>query len=235
MADASGIAPRAIQFLRDNELGPFPTPDQATGLYEENTLAELAMISGCMGAGYPLRLSAALVTAFLSDNPNHPAARWCYLDHLKSSITYKGESWFHRHVILRQERANDLCDLTAAHDQDRVLVVADREFVLTGTKGKPRLSMLVGQGVDPLGPFALGRMRHLKRGEEPVFTPLLEEVNFALSDSPERTAAEIAYQGAARGAVALSTVNMSLSIRKAFQRVYELRLAKGGPLWEGVA
>lgn len=238
LSDATGISARNVQFLRDKRRGPFATKDQAGGLYGEDTLAELAMIAGCMGSGYPLSLSAELVTAFLDENPNHPAARFCMVDHFHPAIAVQGLSWFQRHVLLRQRRTNQPLGLSASHDQDCTLVVADREFVLAGTKGKPRLPHMPEPGLDENGPLPLGRMHGLVRGGEPYFLSFFEEyvtfeadANGDIKPSTSTNAARVAFQQAAKDAVALVTVNLSLSIRRAFERVYELRKAKGGPLW----
>lgn len=228
VADATGLPKRTVQYLRDKRLGPFASRDQAGGLYGEDTLSELAMIAGCMGAGYSLTLAAALVAAFLQEDPNHPPARFCGLDWRDGTIRTQGTSWFHRYVILRQ-RTGDA--MTEAHDQDRTLWVADRQFVLSGTRGTPKLDTLVGPGIDPKGPFALGMMAGLARGGEPTFTPWLEALGWPAPDSPEAVQAERDYQAAMRTAVAVASVNLSLAIRRAFASVMEQRRDRCGPNW----
>lgn len=227
--DATGLPRRAVQQLRDFRLGPFAERDQAGGVYDEDTLAELAMIAGVMGAGYSLSLAPALVTAFLSEHPGHPAARFCGIDHMtRSPISREGTSWLHRYVILRRRTGDRLAE---AHDADNMLFVADRELVLSGTRGAPRLPRLVAPGIDPAGPFALGRMEGLHRGGEPTFTPWPQPLGWPDPAAPEAVAEEIRYQDALRGAVAVATVNLSLAIRRAFARVMDARLSDGGPLW----
>lgn len=233
LATATAISARNIQFLRDKRLGPFARIDQAGGMYGEDTLAELAMISGCMKAGYPLSLSASLVDAFLSENPNHTSARFCSVDKFDHTVSLSGESWFHRHTLLRESH-----ELTSPHDEDGTLIIADREYVLTHSKGKPKIPMLANDGVDPYGPQPLGRMLDLVRGADTRFFPFAEEFVGWSKDSDGQqilsvatVQAEIAFQRAAKDAIALVTVNLSLAIRRAFDAVYVARKAKGGPLW----
>ena len=236
LTTATGISLRNVQFLRDQSLGPFATRDQAGGLYQEDTLAELAMIAGCYGAGFPLSLSAALVAAFLLENPNHPAARFCRLDSFQPDVSRLGQLWFQRHVEFRELLKNPGSDLTSGHDQDATLVVADRQFVLSGTRGKPRLRSMEGPGVDPNGPFPLGRMVDFHRGKEPTFVEFTDEPFFrrvseaeleaGIVVAPEVVEGQIRYQSTVWNALGVTTVNLSLSIRCAFDRVYELRKAK---------
>lgn len=232
VAEATRLPKRTVQYLRDHRLGPFASRDQTGGLYGEDTLSELAMIAGCMGAGYSLTLAAALVAAFLQENTNHPPARFSGLDWWDGTISRQGTTWFHRYVILRQRTGDALTD---SHDQDATLWIADRLHVLSGTRGVPRIDRLVSAGIDPKGPFALGKMAELKRGGDPTLTPWLEALGYPMPDGPEAVQEEIAYQAALRGAVGVASINLSLSIRRAFARVVELRQADGGPLWQEAA
>ena len=201
------------------------------------------MIAGCFGAGFPLSLSAALVSAFLQENPNHPPARFCLIVDL---APYRhgptsGLGWFHLYVMARINLSRGENSLTASLDADATLIVADRHFVLSGRKGRPRLGRMVGEGVDPHGPEALGKMFDLERGKSPEFVSLAEELGWPLPSEadldagkvfhPKLVAAEIEFQTAVKNAVGLVSVNLSLSIRRAFDRFYELRKANGGPLW----
>ena len=241
IAAATGMAQRNLQMLRDKRIGPFAKQDQEGGLYSEDTVAEIAMIAGCAGAGYSLTLAAALTKAFLDDNRNHPAARWCFVDYFDRSFVFESSGWFHQYCKVARKAGSDM---TERHDQDSVLMVADRQWVLRGTVGKPRLGMASQPGVDPYGPTPLGRMDDLKRGHDPHFTPFWEFVSGPPPKTEDEIGAhmekyrliEIDFQTAARSAVALATVNMSLSIRRTFARIVALRQAKGGPFWpEGAA
>lgn len=120
-----------------------------------------------------------------------------------------------------------------------MLIVADREWVLRGTKGKPDLPMASAPGVDPYGPTPLGRMADLQRGREPRFTPYVDLLDGPPPATREDTDAlrdrqrqiDVEFQAAYRGAVAVATFNLSLAIRRAFTSVIDIRKAKGGPLW----
>lgn len=235
LAEATGLSPRNLQFLRDNRLGPFAARDQTGGTYGEDTLAEVAMIAGSMEAGFGVMLSAALVTAFLAEGGAHSPARFCYIDHAPDIGTragwewLRGRTWFSRYWHLCSLLGEDL---TNATNEDQTIYIADRKFVLAGTRGKPGLRRLVEDGIDADGPFALGKMEGLKRGSDPEFTPFWEGIGYPAPDSPELVAAEIEFQRAAQNSLALVAVNLSLSVRRAFAQVKASRQAKGGPFWE---
>ena len=94
---------------------------------------------------------------------------------------------------------------------------------------------MIQPGIDPEGPFALGRMRNLQRGKTPEFVGFWEELNWPSPDSALAVESEIEFQAAVGNALGVVVVNLSLSIRRAFDQVYEMRKAKGGPLWPKVA
>jgi len=235
LAHATGLAPRNIHFLRDKDLIPQDSNDRPGGLYGEDTLANLAMISGCAQAGYSLTLGAQLIGAVRAENPNHPASRFCQLDEIAPRD--HNRTWFHQFANLRDSRPELALDVAQA--QDSALYVADRTFVLTGRIGAPRLRTLVPEGADAGGPQPLGRMKDLVRGGDAQFESFAETQltwdegsDGLVWESAATGAATVAFQKAVQNALALVRVNLSLSIRRAFGRVHDLRHAKGGPMWK---
>lgn len=239
LIEASGLAQGNVKGLRDREIGPFAKRDQAGGTYGEDTLAELAMIGAVAGAGYQLVLGAALVNAFLDQHPNHPPALFCGIARFDKRIPFRGDSWFHRYVILRRDRA--VQGLTETHDDDMLLLVADNTYVLWGARGGFRLGFAVPAPLDGRGPQPIGWLQDFKRGGEATLTTIPDRINplfipdpadpSELVEAPEAVAAQTEIQDAARNASALVAVNLSLAIRRAFDRVYLMRKARGGPLW----
>lgn len=226
VAAATGLSPRNVQYLRDLRLGPFASGIFSDGLYDEDVLAELAMVAGMIGPVVGLTVGVALVGAFLSENPNHGAARFCLLDQRGLGRMPHENGWFRTYASLR---SGSDADLTGAFDDDQSIFIADWSQVMSGAWHKPRLPMLVSAGVDPQGPFALGRVEGLGRGNETVFHSFVAE--HGSEETLENVAAQIEAQRALRNATSLLSVNLSRAVRVAFARVYSLRLAKGGPLW----
>ena len=225
--ESTDISTRNFQLLRDTRQGPFDSQWDTSGLYNENILAEIALIGAATSAGFELGQSAAVVMAFLDCYPGQTAARLARLDSFNTKIPFDSPSWFHAYQLLRENHP-DAYRPGQAHDQDMVIIVADREFVLEGTLGVPRLPRVSDPGVDQNGPFPLGRMVDLEKGAKPYFVPINEEYP---QTSEAFREAKMRFQRAARESVGQHRVNASLAIRRAFDCVYALRKAKGGPLW----
>lgn len=235
---ATGITVRNVQWLRDNKVGPFrlgsANVDPASGLYGENVLTEAAMMAGLYSGGLDLKLGGAITAAFLGNQNDHAPGRFSNLDaflrdHSLPQYPRQLTSWFQIHELIRQRHSADY-EKGSVWDDDQVIIVADRRYVLEGALVMPRLPRLVLPGVNELGPFAVGEITGFAKGESPEFSPIEHMIDVAAEGTIAE--AEIEYQIAAQKAVGKVIANVSLAIRLAFDRVFDLRCAKGGPFFD---
>ena len=93
--------------------------------------------------------------------------------------------------------------------------------------------MLPAGAEDPRLPLPLGRITDWQRGGQPEFMPHADALAGVPPDAHTDFEAEqrTALHRALCDACAMLTVNLSLSIRRAFAAIYAHRKATGGPLW----
>ena len=229
LVEATAFTARNIQLLRDGRRGPFEDEavkiKAAQGVYDEDTVAHMAMIAGVHGAGLSLYASASIVGMFLDEHSAHPPARFSFLD----------GSYSFGHGVQHGEWFHVACDLRSMpeagymrgepNDGDGVIYVADRQYVLEG-KRNPRIRSTVPDGIDPKLPHPLCRIDDITKADTDVV--FVTEEFEAGPDEDFRRAYEV-YHSALRRSVGLLTVNLSLAIRNAFDRIQDRREAKGGP------
>lgn len=231
---ATGMSLRNLQFLRDRKLGPFRRDDQKGTIYLESTFCHLVMTAALVQVSGSLTV-AAFVADLMVDEVGGRAERLANPFAMDRRERHSARGTFAVFLNVPPEGRDNLF---APMPGDTAVVIVDRERVMRQTI-KPTLDMAVGEGIDGKGPFAVGRLSGTGRGEEPIFTPVTDEVPHLDIQAPDGDttwqdavdAIERHYQAAARRAVATLTVNLSLAIRRAFGVVHTLRLQNGGPLW----
>lgn len=244
LALGSGIAQRNVQFLRDNMLGPFTDGAPDNALYDEQTLAHLAIIGGFHQAGLELLPAAQVATAYMNDQVDTRAERLANLwglerrsarifekevsPELYSLFITGGLTWLHHGLMVCQTAYIP----GKAIEEDVMITVADRTFVMTG-RHNSRLGDLLPEGVPQDWLEPLCRIEGLARGGAPrAISAAVEygvdeydDATGGMDQTNSRRAFE-AYNTARENAVGLVTVNMSLAIRNAFDRVHDHRMSK---------
>lgn len=226
----TGFDRRAVQFIRDRRAGPFGNVDvlerAKQGLYDENTVSELAMASGVHHAGFPLLQSLAIVRAYLDDRRNHDPAVFSNLARLLDPRTNRNIStWFHAACETREARGGQ--DSGVPAKDDAIVVVADRKYVLESNYD-PSVRMLVPKGIDDSLPRPLGRIVSLD-GNQADVVPIPED--FEAGPNYNYLKAYEVYHKAYLRAVGVIRVNISLAVRNAFDRIQDVRFEKGGPFF----
>ncbi|MBL3564608.1 hypothetical protein JMM59_06250 [Rhodovulum sulfidophilum] len=228
---ATGFDRRTVQLIRDRRAGPFGNVGvmerAKTGLYDESTVSELAMASGVHHAGFPLLQALAIVRAYLDENSNHGPAVFSNLDEFEDPRRSRETlSWFHAACKTREARGGK--DSGAPVSGDALLVIADRKYVLEDHHqprfGKPA----VPKGVDDTLPLPLCRIVSFDGNQADVVS--VPDDFPAGPDFDFREAYEV-YHRAYLRAVGLIRVNISLAIRNAFDRVQDMRIERGGPMF----
>lgn len=222
---------RTVQLIRDRRAGPFGDArvmERAKlGLYDENTVSELAMASGVHHAGFPLLQALAIVRAYRDEHPNHDPAVFSNLEELEDPRFSRSVStWFHAACITREARGGQ--DSGKPARGDGLLLIADRKYVLNDYH-EPRLGRhLVPQGVDNTLPQPLCRIVSFNGNlAEVVSVP----VDFPAGPEHDFRGAYEVYHKAFLRAVGVTRVNISLAVRNAFDRIQDMRVAKGGPFF----
>ncbi|MGR3546151.1 MAG: hypothetical protein ACU0CB_04110 [Roseovarius sp.] len=196
------------------------------GLYDENTVSELAMASGVHHAGFPVLQALAIIRAYREENVDHQTAVFSNLHHFEDPrLNRDTQTWFHSACQTREARGGK--DSGSPAPGDSLLLIADRKYVLEG-KHEPRLRTLMPKGIDNTLPFPLARIVSLSGSQADVVSVPMEFP--AGPDGDFRTAYEV-YHKAYQRAVAVICVNLSLAIRNAFDRVQDMRAERGGPLF----
>ena len=239
VALGAGLAPRAFSLLHEEGLAPNPA-SATTGkgghrLYDSPALAHAALIGALHLAGFELLVASRLAGAFAVDaettygrlpsnmaaflqkpfNPRPGYRPWPSTDAIEH---LDDDFWLHGRVI---ESSVDY-PAGAAVIGDMTIEIADHEYVLTGHHGAPGLN--VASPVSNKGLPASPDYRIVGRGSATHVVPIIEEVD-SLDFSTDRVSAarykslETAYMNGRENAVSLLRVNVSLAIRKAFDRI----------------
>ncbi|MFN6976557.1 MAG: hypothetical protein ACK4OP_00395, partial [Gemmobacter sp.] len=199
--------------LRDNRFGPFARDVGRGPNYHEDVAAEVAMIGAAMWAGFTIAQASAIVRAALASLASGGAATFCDVRRFGGDHAQARGSYLAAFAALASTR---LEDLRAPHDDDALILLADREWLLTAHRSG--LRTLAPRGADPDGPVPLGRLASETARSDLVFTPLVDELGGGFG-GPAEAAAWIAYQRAAREAATLTTLNLNLAARRAFAAI----------------
>jgi hypothetical protein len=243
IALAAGLTPRNYGFVVDEGLAPparEPAADGRSGskLYHAEAMAQTALVGALHAAGFELLVSARLAAAFADEygashgrlpanlnafwrskalNPGG-GIPWGKTD---SDIPIDQDFWIHH--LLRNR--SEVYRRSTAIPGDCVIEIADNTYVLT------RIHDLAIKTSSPASGEALPASplyRIVGRGAAAHIVPIHTEVDtmdFGIDPrSREKMCSlEDEYMSGRRHAVTLVSVNLSLAIRNAFDRLQDVR------------
>ena len=238
VAHAAELSLRSIQLLGDNGLTP-KAEHQAEGkggatMHNIGALMHFAMVAGVYKAGLPLlqaaRLCLAVPDEFSDTRLQYMSGigrqRLNGMDGWHAVAPEGGDAGFWAHHWMRRTDAPGYV-AGEAWDNDIVLLVADRRYALMDLHQPNGMHIAWGELMVPPGPTPVceiedvpGALRSIQVFQRQEWAT--ERGQLALLDE---------YRNALRHAVGISRANVSLAIRKALDRVHDLRMQKGGKLF----
>ncbi|MFN3825986.1 MAG: hypothetical protein ACK4RN_18635 [Pseudorhodobacter sp.] len=237
VAHAAELSPRNIQLLGDKDLTP-QAEHEANGkagaaLHNINAFMHFAMVGALHKAGLPLLQAARLALAVPDEFTD---ARLGYLSGLDRQrldgmrgwhkvAPEDGDTGFWLHYWLRRNAAPAYVP-GRSWDNDIVMLVADRRYALIDLHERRGANMTFGGLKVKAGPEPVCEIEDADRGLRTV--PVYQRPECKTEEGKRALLNE--YRGALTNAVGLSRSNLSLAIRKGLDRVYDLRMQKGGRL-----
>jgi hypothetical protein len=235
IAAATGMQKRAVQQLFELSPGVLPPGNGV------NTFKRVAFVAALVNGGMPLFAAGRIVRPLVELEYNrHDGEVPSGLEYMVRELPpvdrarIDGASDYHYHAALYRYRGRLIPDKEAAYytvgapvKGDALLSIVDGRFVYSATyEGLKTLNIWTGR---PEAFSYVGEVIGAERGKEVVFTHVSETVSFdATADDYALAGVDLTAQARLRfeRATAVLTVNASLAIRNAFDRLVDHRAVK---------
>lgn len=241
IAHAVELPLRNLQFLADNDLTPKPRQEaqgrSGAALHDLAAFQHFAMVGGIHKAGLSLALAARLALV-IPDEFNDGRIEYMSglgrqsldgMDGWGEVAPEGGDTGFWLHHWLRITAAPAYVP-GASWENDIAVRIADRRYVLIELHEPVRArqmkrifgDLLIDYGADPVC-----EIEDTPHG--PRAMPVYQRPEWKTPDGQRALLDE--YRNAVRHAVGTSRANISLAIRRALDRVHDMRMEKGGKLF----
>lgn len=217
LARAAGISKGAFQLIHCS-------PGLLQGGRGIEDFKRMATIGAYMACGLPLIAAAGIAKTIIHFECNEEDGEApTGLKFLALSLTKKSRAqlpihandyWYHLGLFRQGSRPG-----RQAFGSDKIIEIVDRRFVFARS-GLKVMNSITGK---PEEASLVGWLEGWQRGLEPQLTHLFEVIN--LDQHPEKQFGQLntEAQNARDNAVGKSTVNISLAIRRALDRLFEQR------------
>lgn len=244
VAHGTGLAVRNMQSVRDTGLmiSGMSNADgkNSASVVQIDGLMQFAMVAGLNQSGLGLIYAAKMAIA-LRDQFNDFTLG--YMSGLSRNNWQNvgdphigSDFWFWMHHELRRTSLADYA-VGDPMDNDIVLVIADRRYafldILQRHSGIGRMGF--GSIVVPAGPDPFCEISDHPEVNKDLITQVFERPDWEWTEPAAQQKIWDEYQDALRRSVGQTRVNLSLAIRNVLDRIYDLRMAKGGKIFAGIA
>ncbi|MFV0410298.1 MAG: hypothetical protein ACK5LJ_11570 [Paracoccus sp. (in: a-proteobacteria)] len=241
IAHAIELSPRNMQLLGDKGLMPVAYR-QAEGrdvaaLHDIGAFMHLAMVAGVHKAGLPLLLAGQIglsVPDEFSDTSleymsgiGRQGRELSGLNGWQALAGEHGDAGFWAHHWMKRTDAARYV-MGTAWDNDIVLLVADRRYALIDLHQSSNRPMIWGDFTIASGATPVCEIEEAAGSTRAI--PVFQRQEWKTEHGQQALLNE--YRDALRNAVGVSRANISLAIRKALDRVHDLRMEKGGKLFK---
>ncbi|HCP81271.1 MAG TPA: hypothetical protein DIT67_06670 [Octadecabacter sp.] len=233
---------RNLQVIRDNGLAPEANQWMPDNLYDLTGLVHFALIGAFLGAGLPLLHAAKMSQemrwmhydfgfGYMSGLRNFSHDEIKKLDvWTPGAGNYEFEFWLHH--ALKSQGIQSYSGFNA-WDYDKVLLIADGALVSIDLHNqKHKMNMVWGKNTVPFGPDPFCRILPKNDPSNKLIQPVIDDPRINMDTGEFSLDVINEYRDAIYNSTSLLRINMSLATRKCADRIHDLRMNKGGTIFQ---
>jgi len=238
ISHGAGISVRNLQVIRDNGLAPEGNQWLPESTYDVDGMMRFALIGGFASSGLPLLSSARMVRELRYEFNDFEFGS---MSRLAANNRGKGleipapnrsnhDVYFWMHHAMRTIGSANY-RVGEAWSDDKVLWIADDRYALIDVhERKHAVRMAFGAHTVEPGPDPFCQIIREPGTKEPTILPIHRRAEWNDENRQLELLAE--YRSALRNALAAVRINMSATVRRCADRIHDLRVEKGGAIFE---